>query len=397
MIGIKHLKQYAAACGSDTPFLTSAAVAPILEKSRRIWRADPNPILGSMILRKFLFACILLSGCDRPPGESPPVALEGTVVSDGDFLGEPRRLLAVGDRLLVADDMAPYLHVLDAQSGKLLASTGKEGGGPGEFGMVRELLEAPARDGSFWVYDSGNLRLSRMAFDRERAEPRIIETVRLEAPALTLYMQPVLLDDSTLVASGIFPEGRLVRTRLTGRPVGTIGATPAAPAGRDVPITVLQHAWEGPLERSPDGSRLALATRNGDLIEIFRADGTLFRTLRGGSGFDPAYEVRRSPAGVSMMTGDDLRFGYGDLASTDEHLFALFSGETRGSAPGMAQFGKLVHVFRWDGERVASLQLPERARAITVTPDGADLFAIHVDPKPAVVRYPLREHLPARR
>jgi hypothetical protein len=298
---------------------------------------------------------------------------------------------------MVADDFAPYLHVLEVQSGKLLASTGKEGGGPGEFRTARELLDPPTRDGSFWIYDSGNSRLTRMAFDQSRAEPRIVETVRLEPPALTLYMQPVLLDDSTLVASGIFPKGRLTRARITGQPTGTLGVTPATPAGRDVPITVLQHAWEGPLERSPDGSRLALATRNGDLIEIFRADGTPVRTLRGGSGFDPAYEVRRSPAGVSMMTGDDLRFGYGDLASTDEHLFALFSGETRGSAPGMAQFGKAVHVFRWDGERVATLQLPERARAIAVTRDGADLFAIHMEPKPAVVRYPLREHLPARR
>jgi len=329
--------------------------------------------------------------------ETPSVALKGTIVSDGEFLAQPRRLLALGDRLLVADDLAPYLHVLDAKSGKLVASTGKDGGGPGEFRTAREFLDAPSRDGSFWIYDSGNIRLTRMAFDQGRTEPRIVEMVRLEPPALTLYMQPVLLDDSTLVASGIFPTGRLARARITGQPIGTIGATPAPPAGRDVPITVLQHAWEGPLERSPDGSRVALATRNGDQIEIFGADGTLVRTLRGGSGFDPAYDVRRTPAGVSMMTGDDLRFGYGDLASTDEYLFALFSGETRGSAPRIAQFGKAVHVFRWDGERVATLQLPARARAITVTPDGADLFAIHMEPKPAVVRYPLREHLPARR
>lgn len=347
--------------------------------------------------RILLFVCIAGAGCGKEVAESPPVALKGTVVTDGEFLSQPRRLLAVGDRLLVADDFAPYLHVLDAQGGKLLASIGKDGGGPGEFRAARELLDAPTRDGSFWIYDSGNIRLTRMAFDQGRDEPRIIEMVRLEPPALTLYMQPVLLDDSTLVASGIFPEGRLTRARITGQPIGMIGKTPAAPAGQDVPITVLQHAWEGPLERSPDGARLALATRNADLIEIFRADGTLVRTLRGGSGFDPAYEIRRGPAGVSMATGDDLRFGYGDLASTDEYLFALFSGETRGSAPGMAQFGKAVHVFRWNGERVATLRLPERARAIAVTPDGADLFAIHMEPKPAVVRYPLGEHLSARR
>lgn len=119
--------------------------------------------------------------------------------------------------------------------------------------------------------------------------------------------------------------------------------------------------------------------------------------MRGGSGFDPVYSVSQTQAGVGMATGMDLRFGYTDLASTSEFLFGLFSGETRGAMPGKAQFGKSVHVFDWEGARVATLNLPERARAIAVTPDGAELLAIHEEPKPAVYRYPIREYLPRRR
>src|SRR5688500_16823914 len=101
--------------------------------------------------RTLLLVCIACTGCGKDVAESPPVVLKGTVLTDGEFLAQPRRLLTVGDRLLVADEMAPYLHVLDTQSGKLLASTGKEGGGPGEFATARELLDAPTHDGSFWI------------------------------------------------------------------------------------------------------------------------------------------------------------------------------------------------------------------------------------------------------
>jgi hypothetical protein len=343
--------------------------------------------------RTFLFACILFAGCDRPPGESPPVALKGTVVSDGEFLGQPGRLLLVGDRLMVTDDPAPYLHVLDPKEGRHLASIGNSGGGPGEFRSVSSIQEDPSEDGSFWLYDGQQDRMTHMGLVAGTVTPRMLEVSRLDSVS-GLLLDLVVLDETTLVATNLFSNGRLVRARRSGATIGVMGAMPVDPLGRDVPLHVLQHAYAGPLERSPDGSRVAVATRQADLLEIYRADGTLIRRVRGGSGFEPEYEVRRSPAGTGMATGEDLRFGFIDLAATDEHLFALFSGELRGDLPGRANFGKAVQVYDWRGERVATFELPERALSIAVSPDGAQLFAVHHDPKPAIVRYLLREHLP---
>lgn len=193
--------------------------------------------------RAALLAGILLTGCDKPSEDIQPIVLKGTVLSDGEFLAEPARILPLGNRLVVADDFEPHLHVLDMTSGDRLASVGKSGGGPGEFEWAREILEAPSRDGSFWIYDSAHRRFTRMALDSGRAEPRMVEIVRIASlPPLTLLMNTVLLDDSTIVASGIFSQGRLARARITGEHFATLGKTPPALMGQNVPVTVLQHA-----------------------------------------------------------------------------------------------------------------------------------------------------------
>lgn len=335
----------------------------------------------------------VLSACADREQTTGPVALKGEVVNAGEFLGKPAGLLALGDTLVVLDALAPHVHTIDVADGRHLASFGTSGGGPGEFRSADE-VEADLRgDGTFWIYDVEQGRMTRLDPRGGSTAERTKEVINLQFTPGTYFFQPVWLDDSTLVTTGIYPEGRLLLADGTGKPVGKIGQEPPNPPGGDVPISVRQHAHSGPLERSPDGTRLALATRNGDQIELYRSDGTPIRTVQGGSGFGPVYGVRTTPAGVSMTSGQDLRFGYVDLASTPGHLFALFSGTLRGEMPGRAQFGKEVHVYDWDGNRVATFELDERAASIAVDGSGRRLFALRLDPEPAVVRYTLPERL----
>jgi hypothetical protein len=156
---------------------------------------------------------------------------------------------------------------------------------------------------------------------------------------------------------------------------------------------VLQHAYTGPLTVAPDRQRIAMGTENADRLEIYRADGSLVREVRGAFGFEPVYEVHRQPAGNTMATGGDLRFGYTGMASTDAHIYAMYSGQLRAEGGGYSYFGTEVHVYRWNGDRVATLKLDERARAIAVTPDGEWLYAVQWTPEPRVVQYSVGAHL----
>lgn len=334
------------------------------------------------------FAC----ACGRGEAPSEVVPLSGRVVAQGDFLGRPNSIAVAGDRLVVTDGSAPFVHVLSVRDGAHQVSFGQQGAGPGEFQRATAVLPDVRGDGAFWVFDATLARISRFAMPAGAAVPRVDQTLNLSAGGPTLFMKADWLDDSTIVATGIYPDGRIAVTDRRGRILRYIGKRPPSPAGADVPITVLQHAFTGPLTVAPDRRRVAMGTENADRLEIYRADGALVRELRGAFGFDPVYEVHRRPAGNTMATGQDLRFGYTGLASTDDHIYAMYSGQLRAEGGGYSYFGTEVHVYTWSGERVATYKLDARARAITITPDGRRLYAVQWTPEPRVVEYAMRPH-----
>jgi hypothetical protein len=336
---------------------------------------------------------LMAGACAREEAAPEAVPLSGRVVARGEFLGKPGSISVAGDRLVLTDASAPFVHVLSARDGTHQLSFGREGSGPGEFREAIKVLPDVGGDGSFWVFDGSLGRISHFAMPAGAAVPRMDQTVNLEPDGPMLLLQADWLNDSTIIAAGIYPEGRIAVIDRGGRLVRYIGKRPPNPPGQDVPVSVLQHAFTGPLTVAPDRRHIAMATENADRLEIYRPEGTLVREVRGAFGFDPVYEVHRNPAGNSMATGADLRFGYTGLASTDDHIYAMYSGQLRAKAGYYSYFGTEVHVYTWNGDRVASFKLDERARAIAVTPDGQRLYAVQWTPEPRVVRYSVGAYL----
>lgn len=335
----------------------------------------------------------MAGACARDHAVPEAVPLSGRVVAQGEFLGQPGSISVAGDRLVLTDASAPFVHVLSAKDGTHQLSFGRAGSGPGEFREAIKVLPDVGGDGSFWVFDGSLGRISHFAMPAGAAVPRMDQTVNLDPGGPTLLLQADWLNDSTIVATGIYPDGRIAVTDRRGRILRYIGKRPPSPPGQDVPVTVLQHAFTGPLTVAPDRRHIAMGTENADRLEIYRPDGSLVRELRGAFGFDPVYEVHRNPAGSTMATGQDLRFGYTGLASTDDHIYAMYSGQLRAEGGYYAYFGTEVHVYTWTGDRVATFKLDERARAIAVTPDGQRLYAVQWTPEPRVVQYSVGAHL----
>jgi len=311
--------------------------------------------------------------------------LAGEIVYTSDSLALPHLLSLVGEHLLVTDaGGGASLHVL--KNGRRLASFGRPGKGPGEFSSIRTLQPAP--DGrSVWLFDPGNSRLTLLDLDAVLAGSRdaVRETVVLRSNLLPL--NAVRLRDSLIASSGLFTEGRLALFANSGDLRRVVGPLPAAPEG--VPVTVAQHAYTGTLVRHPRRPLLALATRHADRVELYGTDGTLRTIARGSKRFEPMYEVQARDGVPLMATGEDLRFGYVDLAAAGDRLYALYSGHTRAERPGRANFGRQVHVFDWNGRLLRILPLDQPVLGIAVDADARTLYAVCHDPEPAIVRYPL--------
>jgi len=342
----------------------------------------------------FLVSVTLISCSDDglprvPESEGKPLSVRSTVLQDGSFLRRPRGIAILESGIVVLDAGAE-IHVLNAADGGLLASARPEGDGKGGL-RNPSAVEADLRDGnSVWVYDQTQARSTRFTLtgtDRPSLNPSGTLEFRSDAPLL----QPVWLDDSTLVAHGLFEDGRLNVFDHTGAKTRSLGALPVEPEGRRVEARVRQHAYTGTLTASSLRGRLAMATRHADELTIYSADGAVIRQVRGAQGFEPNYQVRRVKGVPYMTTGDDLRFGYVDLASTDSLIFALFSGRTRAEAPGQANYGRFIQVFDWDGNLRRTYQLDSEVVAIAAERSGDHLLAARHHPTPALLRIPLRD------
>lgn len=328
-----------------------------------------------------------------PPREAPtPVAtLDVTeTVHESEALAVPTDLEIVGEYLVLVDRRADHpIHVLDAESGELVRSLGREGDGPGEFRALRSVSAVPGSGSAFWAFDMRQSRLTYVDLADEAAleRPWEAEMVRLET---TAGVTGVDVDrDRNVIASGLFAEGRLGLFAPDGRMLGAVGTLPMNPEV-DAPANVLQHAYVGKMEAHPDRSRLAIALRHASWIEIRDTDGALIaKTESAVDPFEPTFDVTDAEKGPAMRSDETLRFGYVDVAATESRIYGLYSGRTRAGNPGSANFGDQVHVFAWTGELLEVIELDEDLIALAVEADGSTMYGVVHDPAPAVLSWSL--------
>jgi hypothetical protein len=339
----------------------------------------------------------LAAGCDRrepaPAGEArtlPAAAsdtLRATVLFGGDELGRPQSVGVLGDWLLVSDIPSPHaLHVIRRADGRYLKSWGREGGGPGEFRNLWGIQ--PADGGSAWLFDPTQTRLTLLDVPALLAGSGNPVRRSLNLRAELAPMTAVWISDTLLVSSGMFTHGRFATFDTAGRLKATAGPLPQA--GDGVPPAVAQHAYSGTLVRHPSRPLVAIGTRHADRVEIYGADGRLVQVGRGPRNFEPAFEVQVRGGAPIMASGDDMRFGYVDLAAAGEHLYGLYSGRSRAERPGQAFYGGEVHVFDWSGRLLRILPLDHLALALAVSPDERTLYSLRHNPAPAVLQHALR-------
>jgi hypothetical protein len=334
------------------------------------------------------------TGTEKPlrygPGELDhsrldPEQVSGRVLLNGDHLGLPVQLSAFGSSLLVLDGASDSaLHVISAADGRVVRSLGRRGEGPGEYKAAWSIAADPRHSRRAWVYDIGLARLTSVDLDSATVPPAIIQ-IRGDAVA----MQPVWLSDTLMASPGLSERGRLSFFAKDGSFRGASGPLPSP--STQVPPGVLQHAWTGKLVSSPTRNLLAMVTLHADQLEIYRADGTLIRKVRGPFDFDPRFTVDVIQGQPVMASGDDMRFGYTGAQATPTHIFALFSGRTREAYGPDSSFGRFIHVYDWEGTLQRVIELDTAILSLAISPDHKTLYGIRHDPEPAIVAFDLEK------
>ena len=329
-----------------------------------------------------LLASASLRELPAHPVSEAPASLEasrilaGQVLHESDALAAPTAIEVAGDRLILADDFADRnVRVLRRSDGAIERSFGKKGRGPREFETVIG-IDVIDPSGEIMLYDPMLQRVTWVDLEEDFREDRWVadRSVKLNADVMVLMAR---WSPSGLVGVGSFPEGRLAHLSPEGRMIQTTGSPPVAPGAVERKVWV--RASQSRLKARPDRNRWAVVSRFADRLEIFDAQGHLLAVGDRPLDFDPQ-DLKRDDSQA-------VRFGYIDVATTETRIYALFSGRSR--ADGQANYGGQVHVFDWEGRLLDVWELDTRLIALSVTPDGDELYGVAHHPLPSVRRYAL--------
>ncbi|WP_456429177.1 BF3164 family lipoprotein [Rhodocaloribacter sp.] len=324
-------------------------------------------------------------------GSSEPILIKGDILCASDSFGVPVKLEKVQSYLVILDaHVKNPVHIIHAVTGEYIRRLGSYGKGPGEFTGAWSFDRMSRASSKLWIYDLGLRRMTLID----------LEKVLKEGPANRKYdgniivlrsegtpLSPLWLGDTLIVSPGLFPKGRLAYFTPDGIMTRVAGVDPPGPP--DIPVVVRQHAYRSTMKANADRTILVLANRFSDRLEFYKSNGDKMFDVRGDEMFDPIYGVGINIEGNSIMkTGENLRYGYVDLSTTRNFIYALYSGRKRSDFPGAANWGNTIHVFTWSGKLLHSYKLDRDAIAIVA--DDEDGFLYSASLGSVIMRYNLK-------
>lgn len=347
--------------------------------------------LKPYLILALLLAAILLASCADSETAHVSTLLPTAALTDRSELGTVGEVVEI---FWPAPDRSTAILLVDPVDGSERGRLGTIGDGTCAFLSLAPVTHTArtASKASLDVYlprTRSIVRLQREWF----TNPNGLATCQADAHPVRLQSEwPILgvgyLSPDTLVAVGLFSEGRLAFFDSSGTLLGQRGALPPNPDS--VSADIIQHAYQPALAVSPNGQHIAVASRFASLLELFNGDGSARIVAQTPIPVAPIYSVATMDDGSMVFaSGDSLRFGYVAVAATDSLVYALFSGRSRGEVAGPAFVSSDVHVFDWTGQLIERISLPVPVFELGVDQTSGALIGIADPTARALVRIDL--------
>lgn len=312
----------------------------------------------------------------------------------GETFGIPWRVRVLNDStLVVADFQSPHLHVVERATGRVLASFGRAGRGPGEYISQPEVAVTSGREYPVVAWSQDLARITLVSLDRASSRPDSTIAVLISGST----RNPIALADTALLLSRATDTTAIAMVDLRSG-TWTLAGKPMAYIPFDNLTPLARTALPGELTMCANEERTLLfrASRIAGRAEITDITATRVDTLDVPYAFEPLYEWDPEYGGYVAQWTRAQRKGYVDCAADGEYVFALFSGRRNGSFSNAYErlLARYVHVFRWDGRLVTVLRLSAPAFSIAFDATSKALYAATWDPDPAIVVADLSAQIP---
>jgi hypothetical protein len=276
--------------------------------------------------------------------------------------------MVVQDGVLWISDHSgdPYLHLVDLRDKRLIASRGRQGEGPGDFGEPPQFSLRPGDSTGVWAYDARLRRLTRESASINNG----YRTLKGPGEQLESVWSYAWISGDRLVGTGDVDTNRLRFTDSAGRTLATVKSSLLGPDSVSLEARrSLSAAYFTCIDVSR--GRIAIAYVTAGRIDIHDSLGAMVAHANVPFPSNGEFELGKRGRWTART---DWRY-YADCTATGNHLYGLFAGHrTDGPGKGHTVAARYVHVFDWDGRLIRTFELDHEMSTIAVDGDTV-LFA----------------------
>ncbi|MDR1169847.1 MAG: TolB-like 6-bladed beta-propeller domain-containing protein [Prevotellaceae bacterium] len=310
--------------------------------------------------------------------------LTSNIVNDT-FVGKPARLTQI-DTLLYVVDVAldSLVHKFDIKNNLYKGLAVGRGNGPDELLSAGHVTPSIDKN-SVWTHDHTSRRW--MQYDRELNTL----TGKIQFSKDHIYVdEPQWISDNRFV--GINYHSHKERFYIVDKDLTEFKPVfnPQFSFNDNLPPFLMNDIFSSCIHVRPDKKKVVLAGRYLDCIEIYNADGSLTKLLKGPEkNFNFKFNESKSFGNGSLVKSAESRRAYICLRSTNDRIYALYSGKERRDSSNYST-SNIIYTFDWEGNLIKKYVLDCRIDSFDVDVSTQTIYAVQ-EPDDYIVSFNISE------
>lgn len=268
--------------------------------------------------------------------------------------------LVIMDSILIADDVSnnSLFQIYDLNKKQFLKFFGRKGDGPGEFKFHSQLSIVPNTN-KIGINNRSKFTYSEISWEKILSDSSEIY-YQTYGPFDTNYSKLIKITRTCFGGTGMF-ESRVGISDSTGQLINKIGSYPYYKKYNKEQLPLLGMAYQGHIKSKPDGSRIIVSSKFAATFDIFEIMDDSLLLIKQEHLWPAEFKGSDDPTFISVHYTDSNKFGYIDVSTSNNFIYMLYSGK-----PKIAS-SNTIHVYDWNGNRVAELKLDQKVRVIEIS------------------------------
>lgn len=287
-------------------------------------------------------------------------------------LSFPRKLLIVGDCLIISDSNPNYLiQLINPNDGSYLKKFGKYGAEPGNIKHIWDLQ--PGLDyKSFWVYSNSDKLLSEFKI---KTLDSLSSNQYKQIDDFFLATDVVWTSEATFLTKLADHSDKFVEFTTQGKMKSKYGTWKHMGYDR-YPNSIIASLHQGQLKSNIERSKFAFSCIHRNIIECLDWKTKKIISIRGSKNLVNKFRVDHSLGYPMFEPSNDSRYHYMDTFLGHEYIYAIYSGKQMLSSSSTGDFCNEVLIFDYNGNPKIKLNLDKPIFSFTIDEVNKKLFGI---------------------